>query len=83
MMWILSIFLPIFWTRNEGEALICEATHKGIRNRGRVIYTVQASAFEQLGNMFVPFYRQHDAVAMAGFSNEQLLAVESGAHKKR
>lgn len=32
--------------------------------------------------MFAPFYRQYDAAAMIGFSSEQLLAVESGAHKK-
>lgn len=75
-------FLPTSWTRKEDEPLICDVTHQGMRSRGRDIYTVQASAFEGLGNMFAPFYRQYDAAAMAGFSNEQLLAVENGEPKE-
>lgn len=74
-------FLPTAWFRKEGEPLVCEVTHEGMRSRGRAIYKLQASAFEQAGNMFAPFYRQYDAVALVGCSNEQLLAAESNEPK--
>ncbi len=58
---------PTAWAREEGESVLCPIDHKGMRTRAGDIYGVQATAFETVGNMYAPYYRQMDA----GFVLEQ------------
>ncbi len=53
---------PTTWTRNEGEPYVCEIDNESMMAGVKPIYSGQATAFETVGNVYAPYYRQVDAV---------------------
>ncbi len=53
---------PTAWTRNEGEPYVCEIDNESMIAGAGLIYSGQATAFETVGNIYAPYYRQVDAV---------------------
>ena len=52
---------PTAWLKvDKNEANICEINNPTMRIGSKAAYGRQATAFEPLGNMFAPFYRQAD-----------------------
>ncbi len=57
---------PTTWTRNDGEPYVCEIDNKSMIDGAKLIYNGQATAFETVGNIYAPYYRQVDAVWVLG-----------------
>ncbi len=53
---------PTAWTRNEGEPYYCEIDNQSMITGANQVYYGQAAAFETVGNIYAPYYRQLDAV---------------------
>ncbi len=53
---------PTTWVRNEGEPYVCEIDNESMLAGAKPIYNGQATAFETVGNIYAPYYRQVDAV---------------------
>ncbi len=53
---------PTAWTRQETEPYVCEIDNESMIDGAQLMYMAQASAFETVGNVYVPYYRQLDAV---------------------
>lgn len=57
------VFLyPTAWMRAEGEPYLCEIDNQSMIDGAMLFYDAQATAFETVGNIYAPFYRQLDAV---------------------
>ncbi|MDL2263617.1 DUF3089 domain-containing protein, partial [Synergistaceae bacterium OttesenSCG-928-I11] len=53
----------------------------GMRAGARESYRKQATAFETCANIYAPFYRQIDAMTLAGLTQEEMIEAESGEPK--
>ncbi len=53
---------PTAWTRNEGEPYYCDIDNESMVAGAEMMYNAQATAFETVGNIYAPYYRQLDAV---------------------
>ena len=73
---IIYLYPTAFMPSCEGEE--CTIDNGSMRSAARAIYSEQATAFEGLGNMFAPFYRQRDATELAGLSQRDMAAKEEG-----
>ena len=58
--------------------LYCEIDDAGMRSGAPGTLKKQASAFETCADIYAPFYRQCDAMALAGMTQQEMLAVQSG-----
>ncbi len=52
---------PTIWTRTPGNAYVCEIDDATMLARVPFIYKAQASAFKDVGKLYMPYYRQLDA----------------------
>lgn len=63
---------PSAWYRSKDEAFnICPVTHAGMRRGAQTVYPVQASVFFPLANVYAPYYRQLDPMAMLALGFEE------------
>ena len=56
----------------------CTIEDEGMRAGANVAYSQQATAFEGLGHMVAPFYRQLDAMSLIGLSQKDMAVREMG-----
>lgn len=52
---------PTVWTRQTGQPYYCELDNPGMLAGAEFVMQAQASAFEGVGNIYAPYYRQLDA----------------------
>ena len=64
-----------------GAPLYCEIDDAGMRTTAPRHLLAQASVFETCADIYAPFYRQCDAMALAGLSQEEMIAIEEGPLK--
>ncbi len=57
---------PTSWTKTEDDPYYCEIDNESLRKTAPFNYNRQASAFETCANIYVPFYRQVDALWLMG-----------------
>ncbi len=57
---------PTSWTKTENDRYYCEIDNASLRKTAPFNYKRQASAFETCANVYVPFYRQIDALWLMG-----------------
>ncbi len=57
---------PTSWTNTENSPYYCEIDNQSLRKGAPFNYIRQASAFETSANVYVPFYRQVDALWLMG-----------------
>lgn len=72
---------PTAWAREENESVLCSIDHNGMRARANDIYTVQATAFEPVGNIYAPYYRQMDAAFVLEQTEENREKYTNGVPK--
>lgn len=60
---------------------ICDIDDPGMRAGAALQLKKQASVFETCANIFAPFYRQIDAVKLAGMTQQEMIEAESGEPK--
>ncbi len=53
---------PTIWTRTEGTPLVCTIDDSTMQAKLPYVVEAQAKAFEGVGNLYVPYYPQLDAV---------------------
>lgn len=52
---------PTAWTRQDGQPYVSAIDDASMRERAPFVFETQASAYEDAGNVFAPYYRQLDA----------------------
>jgi hypothetical protein len=52
---------PVCRKGGEGEPAVCPIDHAEMRATAKIVYQLQATAFDSLANVYAPFYRQLDA----------------------
>ena len=62
----------------ENPPLYCEIDDPGMRSGAPQALKKQATAFETCADIYAPFYRQCDAMALAGMTQPEMIEVESG-----
>lgn len=56
---------PSSWNKDENEDFnVCPVTHPGMRRGADTVFSVQASIFFPLANVYAPYYRQADPMAI-------------------
>ena len=55
---------PTSWVATEADGMLNTIHNASMREKAPVVYSVQASCFEQVANVYAPFYRQLDAVKL-------------------
>lgn len=71
-------FYPTTYLPDEDGAAICEIDNVGMRLGAQQMLLGQASAFETCADIYAPFYRQVDAMSLAGMTQEKMIQAESG-----
>lgn len=62
---------PTAWSAAENGPISGAVTDPGMRATAAAVYEKQATAFDTVGNMFAPFYRQTDATAALNMSADE------------
>ena len=69
---------PTAYSPSSGSApLYCEIDDASMRNGAPNSFAQQATAFETCADIYAPFYRQCDAMALAGLTQPEMIAIES------
>jgi len=78
---IFYIYPTAFQKVDSNEANICAIDNAVMLNRSKVSFASQATAFETVGNIYAPYYRQVDATYSLYLSDEEHDAIMSGIPK--
>lgn len=63
---------PTVWKKDSvNEANICQIDNKYMLLGSKIFFDRQATAFQNVGNIFAPYYRQVDAIYSLTLSNEE------------
>lgn len=74
---------PTAWHKiNQNEPDICRIDNITMLEGASRVFETQATAFETVGNIFAPYYRQADAAVCLSLSLEDQNAMLSGAPKQ-
>lgn len=74
----LLYFYPTAYSPSgENTPLYCEIENASMRAGAPDAFAKQATAFETCADIYAPFYRQCDAMALAGLTQPEMIAVES------
>lgn len=74
---------PTVWHKiSENEADICRIDNATMLEGAPQAFAIQATAFETVGNIFAPYYRQVDAAVCLSLSIEDQIEMLSGAPKQ-
>ena len=68
---------PTCWMPTETDGVVNTIDNKSMRESAPVVYAEQASCFEGVANIYVPFYRQLNAMKSLSYSlaeQEKLVA---------
>lgn len=74
-------FYPTVYTPENNGPTVSPIIDDAMRTKAQGIYQIQATAFEPAGDMYAPYYRQVDAAALAGLTQEEMIENESGEPK--
>ena len=75
----LLYFYPTAYSPSgENAPLYCEIDDASMRAGAPDAFAKQATAFETCADIYAPFYRQCDAMALAGLTQPEMIAIESG-----
>lgn len=69
---------PTAYFKNIGESDICSVDHEGMRTRACNHVINKGSAFETVGNYFVPFYRQASIECLVNLNEENAEELING-----
>ena len=73
---------PTAWQKvNKEDPNICEINNPSMLNGSRSAFARQATAFETVGNIYAPYYRQVDVVYRFNLSLEEQDIIERGIPK--
>ena len=74
---------PTVWSKvNKSDPNICEVDHPAMLKNAKVAFAIQATAFEPVGNIYAPYYRQTDAAYVLSLPiEEQIKTARSAAAK--
>lgn len=64
-------FYPTAYMNPQGE-LVSEITDQGMREKAKNTYQIMGSIFEEVGNIYVPYYRQVNGAEMADMSYDEI-----------
>lgn len=78
---VIYFYPTCYFPQSEDDPRICTINNADMREGARTKLLDQASAFETSCNIFAPYYRQVDAMSLAGLSQEEMLEVESAEPK--
>lgn len=74
---------PTVWHKiSENEPDICRIDNATMLEGAPQAFAIQATAFETVGNIFAPYYRQVDAAVCLSLSLEDQIEILSGAPKQ-
>lgn len=75
-------FYPTCYSpQSADDPSVCEIDNVGMREGAQIKLLDQASVFETCADIYAPYYRQVDANTLAGLTQEEMIATESGAPK--
>lgn len=74
-------FYPTTYIPAEGEGAVCDIDNESMRLGAQQIMLSQASVFEMCADAYVPYYRQVDAMILAGMTQDEMIEAESGEPK--
>lgn len=72
---------PTAWARVGNESVLCPIDDADMRTRAKEMYGLQATAFDTVGNMYAPYYRQMDAAFVLEQTEENRIKYTNGAPK--
>jgi hypothetical protein len=70
---------PTEYVRGAGEPLICPVDEPQMMAAAKVAFQRQATAFQTVGNIYAPYYRQADAASRAKMTLKEQARVVAGA----
>lgn len=73
---LIYLYPTTFSPSYEGEE--CTIDDEGMREGANSVYEQQATAFQGLVNIYAPYYRQIDAMGLAGLDQPEMMERESG-----
>lgn len=63
---------PTSWIPTEQDGVFCALDNASMRKNVPVVYSSQAKVFEDIANVYAPWYRQADARKLLGISNQEV-----------
>lgn len=69
---------PTAWQRTASDSNICEINNASMVALSNLAFLRQATAFETVGNIYAPYYRQVDMVYFTSLSPQEQINVISG-----
>ncbi|MGI6105295.1 MAG: DUF3089 domain-containing protein [Raoultibacter sp.] len=73
----LYFYPTCYMPKTESDPRICDIDNQVMREGAQAKLLDQASAFEGSTNVYAPYYRQVDAMSLAGLTQEEMIEVES------
>ena len=71
---------PTAYTKaNPSDPIICKIDNPGMMQGARTAFSRQATAFETVGNIYAPYYRQADAASRAALPQAEQDKIVAGA----
>lgn len=72
-------YYPSSWSKlNASDSIICEIDNPLMLQKAPIQFEKQASAFETVGNVYIPFYRQGDAASVLALPPAEQAKVVRG-----
>ncbi len=72
-------YYPTAWHKlNESDPIICEIDNPLMLAGAASVFGRQATAFETVGNIYAPFYRQDDAASTVALPSEEQAKIVGG-----
>lgn len=66
------LYPTCYLDESEDAKAICDIDNESVRDRARVVYENQGTAYEESTNVFAPFYRQSNINKVVNMSHEEL-----------
>jgi hypothetical protein len=72
-------YYPTAWHKvDDSEPIICEIDNPLMLSGSASVFARQATAFETVGNIYAPYYRQDDAASTVALSSEEQAKIVGG-----
>lgn len=78
---VIYFYPTCYFPQSDDDPSVCTIDDEGMRKGAQVKLLDQASVFETSADIYAPYYRQVDATTLAGMTQEEMIAAESGEPK--
>ncbi len=79
---VFYLYPTAYYRLSSDDPSVCEIDNTLMRTNAQLAYNRQATAFETIGNIYAPYYRQPDAVTSLSLSEADKDELLSGASKE-